>query len=364
MPLDDGTDFSRLARYLADECTREERETIERWIDGDPAARAELEAMRRWWTRAAVVPSSTRVDAMWQRLSRRMHGNDVSVVVPDAEPRTAPRPRPRPVAPAFPLMPARTPKVVGWRLPIAIAAGLALATAGSMLWRAPAAVPQRAAQPELREFATARGQRATIRLVDGTRVELGFASTLRVRPFRGGRRELLLEGEAVFDVVHDEARPFIVHAGNAVTEDLGTTFSVRAYPGDSAVRVVVVSGKVAMRPRNAADGSATRSAILLPGQLGRLDARGTVAVESGVDTSAYTAWLSGRLSLHDARLADIAAELERRFDVTIAVRDPATAELRLTVDMQPRTLDEILDAITVPLKLRHRRDGGTIVLER
>ncbi|HJR63885.1 MAG TPA: FecR domain-containing protein [Gemmatimonadaceae bacterium] len=363
MALDDGTDFTRLARYLAGECSREERERIEQWLDGDPAARAELEAMRRWWERAAVVPSASRVDGMWQRLARRMHGGDVSVIVPDAEPERAPRPKPRPVSPAFPLMPARAPRVIAWRVPAAIAAAVMLTAAGALVWRSPASRPDSVAPTQVREFATARGQRATIRLLDGTRVELGFASTLRVRPFRDGRRELALEGEAVFDVVHDEARPFIVHAGNAVTEDLGTTFSVRAYPGDSAVRVVVVSGKVAMRPRDASR-SATSSAILGPGQLGRLDARGMIEVQTGVDTSGYVAWVTGRLSLHQASLADIAAELERRYDISIRTPDPAIAGLRLTVDMQPRTLGEALDAVTVPLKLRHRREGGTIVLER
>jgi ferric-dicitrate binding protein FerR (iron transport regulator) len=363
MALDDGTDFNRLARYLAGECSREERDSIQRWLDGDPAARAELEAMRRWWQRAAVIPTASRVDAMWQRLARRMHGGDVSVVVPDAVPERALKPKPRPVTPAFPLMPGRTPRVIAWRVPAAVAAAVMLTAAGALVWRAPTAAPEAATTAEVREFATARGQRATIRLLDGTRVELGFASTLRVRPFRDGRRELTLEGEAVFAVVHDEARPFIVHAGNAVTEDLGTTFSVRAYPSDSAVRVVVVSGKVAMRRREAGRGSAS-SAILGPGQLGRLDARGEVEVESGVDTSGYMAWLTGRLSLHHAPLADIAAELERRYDVSIRIPEPAVAGLRLTVDMQPRTLDEALGAVTVPLKLRHRRDGGAILLER
>src|SRR5690349_5983425 len=126
-----------------------------------------------------------------------------------------------------------------WRVAVgAIAASLILAV-GAALWLRHDDTPtQAAAEPAAREFATGRGQRATIRLVDGSRVELGYASTLRVRQIDGGRRELFLEGEAVFDVVHDESRPFIVHAANATTEDLGTVFSVRAYPGDSAVRVV------------------------------------------------------------------------------------------------------------------------------
>ncbi|MFL5574379.1 MAG: FecR family protein, partial [Gemmatimonadaceae bacterium] len=249
---------------------------------------------------------------------------------------------------------------------------LVLAAGAAAGWRAresarAGALAAAAKTPELREFATARGQRATIRLVDGTRVELGYASRLRVAAFApaAGRREMYLEGEAVFDVVHDPARPFVVHAGNAVTEDLGTVFGVRAYPGDAAVRVLVVSGEVALRPRLPAPGADSTSAVLGGGQLGRLDARGRVEVESGVDTTEYLGWLSGHVSFHDAPLSEVAAELARRFDVTVTIADPRVAARRVTVEMPGGSLTQILDAVTTPIALHHRRDAasGTVVIE-
>jgi transmembrane sensor len=270
----------------------------------------------------------------------------------------------------LPLVPRERAPRARWRVVAgAIAASLLVVAGGTAAWRARSGAERAGgAEPPPREFSTARGQRATIHLVDGTRVELGFASTLRVRPFAaGGRRELSLEGEAVFDVAHDPRRPFLVHAANAVTEDLGTTFGVRAYPADSVVRVVVVSGRVALRERNPAPGApapAARGAVLGPGELGRLDAAGRLEVERHVDTSEYVGWLAGRVSFRDARLDEVAAELERRYDVTIRIPDSTVAARRVTVDMTARSLTDVLDAATIPLDLRYRRVGGAIVLER
>ena len=355
---DDEIDWTLLARYFAGETSVGETEAVERWVAAAPTRRDEIAALRRWWDDARALPSPGRIDAMWTSLSARMRSDAAAPAHVASTPH-----RPAPVLAIVP----RSRPIRRW-VPLglgAIAASLIIAT-GTMLYLG-RAVPatQVASEPAAREFATGRGQRATIRLIDGSRVELGYTSTLRVKQFENGRRELFLEGEAVFEVVHDTLRPFIVHAANATTEDLGTVFGVRAYPGDSAVRVVVVSGKVALRPRTGAPGAAPQGTILLPGQLGRLDGRGQVRIDSQVDTSAYLAWLSGRVAFDNVPIADIAADLERRFGVTIRISDSALAARRVTVvDMPARSVTEVLDAAVVPLGLRFHRSGDVISIER
>ena len=354
---DDEVDWTLMARYLAGECSGSERAAVERWLDETPERRREMAEVSRWWSEAGLLPTGQRVDAMWSVLSRKMHeGDSVAVARParmrhghthvmthPAFARTTPAPHAR------------------WPLVAALAAGIAVAATATLAVRGE---PGAALSSPSREFTSARGQRATIRLVDGTRVELGFASTLRVFAFEDGRRELTLDGEALFDVVHDSTRPFIVHAGNATTEDLGTTFGVRAYASDSAVRVVVVSGTVALRPRRPVAGVPEANAVLGPGELGQLHANGRLDVQRGVDTSAYFSWLSGRIAFHNQSLERIATELERMFGVTIRIPDPAVAGRRVTVDMNLPPLTELLDAVVAPLDLHHRREGGVIVIER
>lgn len=363
MERDDDADWTLLARYLADECTPAERLALERWLAAEPSRRDELAALREAWTRAGALPPRSRVDAMWNRLAARMHPATGAAAGSGAAAPPA-RITPRRPAPVIALLPHRQHPRRVWRVAAGLAAGLLLSIGGLATWRRATSAGQAAPEPPTKEFATASGQRATIRLADGTRVELGFASRLSVRPFESGRRELHLEGEAVFDVVHDSARPFLVHAANAVTEDLGTSFAIRAYPGDASVRVVVMSGRVALRPRTPASSGEADETVLGPRQLGRLDSAGRIEVQSSVDTTEYLGWLTGRVVFDNARLDEVAAELQRRFDVPIRIAEPAITARRVTIDMPVRTLAEVLDAAVVPLGLRSRRDGSTFVLER
>ena len=361
MELHDGDqlDWSLTARYFAGECSPAERGLVERWLATRPDRAAELDRLRRWWELAADVPQPRRVDAMWDGLAARIRAERGAAPV-HVELPVPPRRSSREVVPAAP----------AWRRwAVAAAACLLVGTGALLVARREATRDVAAAvQPAMREYATTRGQRATIQLADGSRVELGYDSRLRVGPFGAGRRELYLDGEAVFDVVHDTTRPFLVHAANATTEDIGTVFGVRAYPGDSVVRVLVVEGSVALRPRDAsavATPAATpRGTILGVAQLGRLDARGLVEVESGVDTAAYLGWLGARVAFRDARLSEVVADLSRRFNVDIRVEPASLGARRLTLDVPGRSLESVLDAVAVPLGLRHRPIGGAFVLER
>ena len=362
----DEIDWTLLARYFAGECSQAETTAVEQWVAAEPTRREEIAALRQWWDDARALPSPARVDAMWNSLSARMHSatpaSRAGAGLAGASAPSSPR-RPTPVLAIVP----RSKPSRRWAYGAvgAMAAALTIAVGAALYLQREVGPTRVAAELAAREFATGRGQRATIRLVDGSRVELGFASTLRVRQFENGRRELFLEGEAVFDVVHDGSRPFIVHAANATTEDLGTIFGVRAYPGDSAVRVVVVSGRVALRPRGETSGSAQQGTVLLPGQLGRLDGAGQVRIDSRVDTSAYLSWLSGRVAFDNVPLADIAADLERRFSVTIRIADSALAARRVTVvDMPAKSITDVLDAAVVPLGLQFHRSGDVISIER
>jgi transmembrane sensor len=354
MTLHDDFDWTLLARYLAGDATPTERDAIERWASASPQRTAELTALRRWWNASRHVPSADRVDTMWHQLAKQLREDDSSA--------STPAPQRQRVAPRFTTERTRwTTSTNRWgAIAAAIAATIVGAATVIQLSRDRTEQAPAIATAAPREYATARGEHKTVNLVDGTRVRLGYASRLVVQPFGpAGKRELRLEGEAVFDVVHDERRPFIVHAGNSITEDLGTVFSIRAYPGAASVRVVVMSGSVALRSDSGRD-----SVVLTPGQLGRLDTTGRLEVEHKADTSAALDWLKGRVVFQSTPLSDVAAELSRRFDVDIRISDSTLARSRITIDSPLRSLPELLDAATMALQVRRRADGSVIVIER
>src|SRR5690606_21517010 len=89
------------------------------------------------------------------------------------------------------------------------------------------------------------GKRFRIYLSDGTRVHVNSGTTIRYPGAfgkEGNRRIFLEEGEAYFDVVRDENRPFVVNTDRVNVRVLGTEFNVSSYDEDEAVRAVLVTG--------------------------------------------------------------------------------------------------------------------------
>ena len=351
--LDDGIDWALLARYLSGEATAGERREVDEWIDQDPARQEEMTALRRLWAQAGTLPAPSRIDEMWNALAREMQE-------PETESHTGAEVRQLGAARK---RPSRQHEIGLRHALTAVAASLLLGVVGIGAWReVRSSAADRAERSAVRSYATERGHTARFQLADGTRVLLGPDSRLRVTSFdERSARELELVGEAVFEVEHDAERPFLVRAGHAVTEDLGTEFGVRAYPGDREVHVAVVEGRVALRTDGAPANTGT---ILEPGQLGRLDAVGRVEVESGTNPSAFLGWADGRVVFQQTPLSEVAAELERWYDVDLQIGDSAIAATRITLDMPAGALYDVLDAVAVPLNLRYEKNRDSIRLYR
>jgi ferric-dicitrate binding protein FerR (iron transport regulator) len=94
-------------------------------------------------------------------------------------------------------------------------------------------------------------QRQLINLPDGSRVVLNENSKLEYPPdFSNNTREVYLNGEAFFDIVHNPSKPFIVHTGSVSTKVLGTAFNISAYRSQQFVQVTVTRGKVEVKAKD------------------------------------------------------------------------------------------------------------------
>jgi transmembrane sensor len=174
-----------------------------------------------------------------------------------------------------------------------------------------------------------------------------------------------LTGEGYFEVAHDAAHPFRVHARGATAEDIGTAFVVRAYAEDSTVRVVVAEGSVSLGA--AADRSSpavSPGAVLTAGQLGVLrqgEARPTVR---RVNVDAYLAWTEGRLVFDDLPLGDAMAQLGRWYDVPVRIADPSLTSRTLTASFTTESLRDVLASLAPVLDVRFERVADTVVVHR
>jgi len=250
--------------------------------------------------------------------------------------------------------PARRPAPRrGWL----IAGGLAAAATIAI-----ALTPASLFAPQAVAYDTAKGQHRSFTLADGSVIDLNAGSRLQVSLSGRERRVVMGEGEAVFDVAHDPARPFVIAAGDRNVRVVGTRFDVRRR--DGKLSVSVERGLVEVDP---ADGAPGRGFRLHPGQrLDHLEGAPDVKL-SAVDPLQVDSWKSGRLIYRDRPLSEVVADLNQQFATPIVIEDPTLADTKvsgvLVVDDQAAVIRRL--ALLAPIKalpsaqgLVLRRDGA------
>ena len=208
-------------------------------------------------------------------------------------------------------------------------------------------------------YATARGERAVVTL-DGATVVLAPETVLRISGSYGVHdRTVSLVGQAYFEVSPDTAHPFRVWTAGTLTQDIGTRFDLRAYPHDSAIRLVVAEGAVAVRARSAA--SPAPPVLLTSGMMATTGADGIVRVRSGIAADRYVSWSDGRLTFVDTPLSDAATDIGRWYDLDIRLGDPrlGSKTLTATFDDPPAA---VLAALEAALGVRAIQVGRVVTL--
>lgn len=173
-------------------------------------------------------------------------------------------------------------------------------------------------------YATVPGEARTVKLEDGTRVDLRGGSRITVSFAHGARRVTMGDAEAVFDVAKDAHRPFLITVGDRTVRVVGTQFDVRRREGQVAVSVG--RGLVEVEPLNGPFGAVRLS----PGQ--RLDhAEGQAASQiTAINPQDAFAWRAGRLVYHDRPLSEVAADLSAQYARPVRIADPALAQRRFS----------------------------------
>lgn len=227
----------------------------------------------------------------------------------------------------------------------AVAAALVLAVMPSFI--APAA----------QSYATAKGERRVVKLADGSTIELNAGTQLSVTLGRENRRVVMPQGEAVFDVATDKARPFLIVAGDRTVRVVGTRFDVR-HRGDE-LSVTVERGLVEVRPN---DGVAGKSFRLHPGQ--RLDStQGAPAAHlSSVDPQQVESWRTGRLIYRDQLLSDVVVDLNQQFATPIVLQDAALGQTRVSGVLVLDDQDAVIRRLALLAPIKALRTGTNVAL--
>lgn len=308
-----------LYKYIDGRTSEAEEQAVVDWLQADPEHQQELNAL--WF-----VHNTTLVNA--------------------------PRPACRP-------MPAARPQWL--RLPAVRrcmqAAAALLLLAGT--WYASRSIVIEKTANQYLSIAAPAGQRVDITLQDGTTVCLNAGARLEY-PLRFGKtRRVKLSGEAMFDVDHDAARPFVVETFACNVEVLGTKFNVAADEAAREFSTALLRGRLRVTNKLTRDDEIvmnTNDFVSLSGD--------RLALRSIENTDDYL-WPEGIFNLAGHNFGEIIARLESLYGVTIAIEKTASPELNIIRGKIPVAmgLDYALRALQKITPFEYESaDNGTITI--
>jgi transmembrane sensor len=227
---------------------------------------------------------------------------------------------------------------------------------------------------ESQVLATAVGQHRNVILADGSTVSLNTNTIVETNIGHRSRDLYLRKGEAHFEVARDRSRPFLVHAGDAVVQAIGTEFEVRVR-ADQHVDVLVTEGRVEVRPDAAApppqalDAQREPTAVVTVRALSAGQALSTATTNYAItpvsqeQLASELAWREGAVVFDSEPLSEAIAEIQRYTDARIVISDPDIATLPVGGRFKTDDLQGFLDGLqaALPITIRRTADGMVYV---
>ena len=207
------------------------------------------------------------------------------------------------------------------------------------------------------------GKRTQIILSEGTKVWLNSGSKL-VYPavFAKNKREVYLDGEAVFDVAHLNDRSFVVSTKDFDIKVLGTIFNVCAYSDDQNSNAVLEQGKIELINRRSSVLS-NKHLMILPGTMAVFDPNQNTFEKQQVNPRKYLSWREGYLIFNSEKLQNIIRKLGRYYNKEMVIIDNQLKDETFSgyLDLK-NSPEEVLSVINETTPLSFSVDHEKIVI--
>jgi len=192
------------------------------------------------------------------------------------------------------------------------------------------------------KYSTRKGERKEIQLSDGSVVTLNAASTIQIASdFGVKKRDVLLSGEAFFQVSKDKTRPFIIQTGKIYTRVVGTSFNINAYTDENFVSVAVATGTVQVEKKDTV-GKILIGKNLTHNHLLTYDLKKDTYRQTLADAEMWSAWKTNKLVFNQASITQIARILERTYDISIKLTGKPRQPGLYTVTFDNYPLEKLL----------------------
>jgi len=315
-------EWKLVAKYVTGEATAQEKKRVEQWRNQSEENQNELLKIKQIIHNSDNYYFSKKfnADAAWQKVYSKS------------------------VKPGLTTHQKSTPKTIFARF-YKYAAIIVLAL--TMGWVGYYAI-QNTLSPNFEEVATSKKQVTELVLPDGSVVTLNSNSQLAFpKKFNSNVREVTITGEAYFDVVPNPDKPFVIHAGNAKVEVLGTSFNVRTNLEYNTVEVVVENGKVQVSRENN-EGS---EIILTPGEKGVVFGDDKTPEKSFNTNRNFMAWKTHNLVFNETPLNEVVEQLKNVYHVDIQIDEKELLVLPLTATFDKKPVDFVLNVIQLTFDL-------------
>lgn len=211
---------------------------------------------------------------------------------------------------------------------------------------------------EMQTITVPAGQRVNLDLPDGSNVWLNAGTRMQYPvSFMKDKREVILDGEAYFEVAHNAECPFVVHTSTLDVEVLGTKLNVAAYSKRKVFETSLIQGKVRVKlPENK-----NISVTLLPNQKTTLKS-GKLVVSKIDDFNVYR-WKEGLYCFKNKPFVEIMQDLERYYDLKIQLDKQSIARVALTGKFRISDgLDYALRVLQNDVAFTYKRDKENDVI--
>jgi ferric-dicitrate binding protein FerR (iron transport regulator) len=327
-----------LARYFSGEATVEERANVDAWRQASAENKRVFAQFEKIWQGAAEkLPQLPDADQTWAELAAKLEF-----------------PNQKPAAKIFAMKKTPQPgaRKFSWsdRYVWAAAAILVLGFATILyqfLYNA----------NELKTISAAYGRRESLKLPDGSLAQLNSGSEIKFyKKFSDSARFVMLSGEAYFEVTPGR-RPFYVNTDNAQIRVLGTKFGIWAR--QEQTRVIVREGRVSLR---AAKGFPETAVVLAANQASVCHQQNNPEAPRTIAANHLLGWLEEKIVFDQTPLAEVIAELQRVYNVSIELANPALGQNTITGSFQKKTIASILASICLTLNLRYTKEKNRFVI--
>lgn len=212
-------------------------------------------------------------------------------------------------------------------------------------------------------YTTKFGEKKTVVLPDNSKVTLNGNTTLTISGqwTAESKREVWMEGEAFFSVVHTKNHAsFIVYTSdNFNAQVLGTEFNVLSR--NNMTKVVLERGKVQLNFTNKGKKS---NLTMRPGDLVEYDKSSSFLIKKHIEPVVVTSWKDQSMVFDKISVRTLADMLKNTYGTEIIIEDPTILDKEISGKVPNQSLNSLLKGLAEILEVELVQENGLVYFNK